>query len=148
LIFRTAKDRAGIEGYVTNLTEKPEFIIHTSHQLFEVERSFRMSKSNVKARPIHHQTQNKIEAHVTIVFTVLAISRYNQDKTGISIKRFIHTLQPLRTALITINNHQYNAKPVIPETTRQLIQSLHTANPTTSIKTSTTEVKRQVQGKH
>ena len=66
---------AGIKGYVTNLDLPPEEIITAYHQLFNVETSFRMAKSDLKARPVFHHKRNAIEAHLTIVFTSLAISR-------------------------------------------------------------------------
>ncbi len=54
---------AGIKGYVTNLNLPPEEIITAYHQLFEVEASFRMAKSDLKARPIFHRKRDAIEAH-------------------------------------------------------------------------------------
>jgi hypothetical protein len=45
-----------------------EFVIGSYHQLFEIERSFRMSKSDLQARPIYHRKRDSIEAHLTIVF--------------------------------------------------------------------------------
>jgi hypothetical protein len=39
---------AGIKGYVTNLNLPPQEIINAYHQLFEVEASFRMAKSDLK----------------------------------------------------------------------------------------------------
>jgi hypothetical protein len=54
-----ARALAGIKGYLTNLQACPdgtpvtgEFVIGAYHQLFEIERSFRMSKSDLQARPI------------------------------------------------------------------------------------------------
>ena len=70
-----ARALAGIKGYVTNLAACPdgtpvtaEFVIGAYHQLFQIERSFRMSKSDLQARPIYHRKRDPIEAHLTIVF--------------------------------------------------------------------------------
>ena len=71
---------AGIKGYVTNLTCDEQTVIDAYHSLFEVERSFRMTKTDLQASPIFHQTRDNIEAHLTICFAALAISRYIQDK--------------------------------------------------------------------
>ena len=52
-----AKTRAlaGLKGYVTNLdSPTAEFVIGAYHQLWQVEKSFRMSKSDLRARPIFH----------------------------------------------------------------------------------------------
>ena len=71
-----AKALAGWKGYITNLTDpRPEYVIGAYHQLWQIEKSFRMSKSNLKARPIHHHLKDSIEAHLTIVFATLAAAR-------------------------------------------------------------------------
>ncbi|MEA5053747.1 MAG: IS1634 family transposase, partial [Propionicimonas sp.] len=64
-----------------------------------------------------------IEAHLTIVFTALAIARDLQARTGWSIKRIIQTLQPLRHVTITINGLS-EAQPAIPDNTREILNDL------------------------
>lgn len=61
-----------------------EFSIGAYHRLFEIEKSFRMSKRNLQARPIHRHLRDK--AHLTIVFATLAVSRWIEDRTGLSIR--------------------------------------------------------------
>jgi hypothetical protein len=43
------------------------------HQLFQIEKSFRMTKSDLQARPIFHRKRDSIEAYLTIVFAAPAI---------------------------------------------------------------------------
>lgn len=73
-----------------------------------------MVKSDLRARPIFHQLRDSIEAHLTIVFAALAISREAQQRTGASIKKILNTLRPLRTATITIGGHHITAAPRSP----------------------------------
>src|SRR5262249_37674083 len=87
-----AREIAGLKGYVTNLQACPdgtpvtaEFVISSYHQLWQIERSFRMSKSDLQARPIYHRTRDSIEAHLTIVFAALAVSRWIERQTGWTI---------------------------------------------------------------
>jgi hypothetical protein len=47
-------------------------VIGKRHDLWHVERSFRMSKTDLRARPMFHHTRDAIEAHLTIVFAALA----------------------------------------------------------------------------
>jgi hypothetical protein len=61
-LVEETKVKAGIKGYVTDLKIPVQEIIDTYHQLFQVERSFRMSKSDLKARPVFHHTRECIEA--------------------------------------------------------------------------------------
>ncbi len=68
-----------------------------------------MAKSDLAARPIFHRTRDSIEAHLTIVFTALAVARHLQTLTGLSIKKIVQTLRPLRTVTITIAGQQITA---------------------------------------
>lgn len=80
--MESARQRAGIKGYVTNLpilTAPALAVIDAYHQLFNVEASFRMAKTDLKARPIFHRQREKIEAHLTVVFCAIAISRHIQE---------------------------------------------------------------------
>jgi transposase len=88
-------------GYVTNL-EAPtaEYVMGAYHQLWQIEKSFRMSKTDLRARPIYHHTRDSIEAHLTIVMTALAVSRLIEHATGWSIARFVKTLRRYHTVTI------------------------------------------------
>ena len=56
------------KGYATNLAAPtPEYVLGAYHQLWQIEKSFRMSKSDLRARPMYHHQRESIEAHLTIV---------------------------------------------------------------------------------
>ena len=72
-----------MKGYVTNISNPtPDLVIGAYHQLWRIEQSFRMSKHDLQARPIYHHKRESIEAHLTIVFAALAVSRFVEDRTG------------------------------------------------------------------
>ena len=119
---------AGIKGYVTDLDLPPQKVIEAYHQLFEVEASFRMAKSDLKARPIFHRKRDAIEAHLTIVFTSLAISRRIEQLTGASIKRIVKILRPIRSGTIVINGIEYPAEPEIPKDIHKLLLKLESGH--------------------
>ncbi|PJC82696.1 IS1634 family transposase [Candidatus Roizmanbacteria bacterium CG_4_8_14_3_um_filter_35_14] len=119
---------AGIKGYVTNLNLPPQEIINAYHQLFEVEASFRMAKSDLKARPIFLHKRDAIEAHLTIVFTSLAVSRRIKQLTGVSIKQIVNLLRPIRSGTIVINGSEYSAEPEIPKDIHNLLQKLESGH--------------------
>ena len=114
----------GIKGYVTNLDIPDEEVIACYHQLFQVETSFRMMKSDLKARPNYHQKRNPIEAHLTIVFAALAISRDIERQTGVSIEQFIKTIRPLRSAEVKIRNELMLIETEIPENVQNMLKKL------------------------
>jgi transposase len=119
-----AKALAGIKGYVTNLDIPDEQVIAYYHQLFHVEATFRMAKSDLKARPIYHQNRENIEAHLTIVLAALAISKKIECQTGISIKQFIKLLRPIRSGIVVFNGKEMLAEPEIPESVSILLNRL------------------------
>jgi transposase len=83
----------------------------------QVEKSFRMSKTDLAARPIFHHTRESIEAHLTIVFAALAISRWIENITGWSIKRFVTTARRYRTIQIQAGEHTITAADPLPNAT-------------------------------
>jgi hypothetical protein len=119
-----ARRRAGIKGYITDLDIPAQQVIDAYHQLFQVEKSFRMSKSDLKARPIFHHKRDSIEAHLTIVFAALAVAREIEACTGVSIKKFVRMLAPVRTGIFTVSGFTYSAPPKIPETIDNLLKIL------------------------
>jgi transposase len=120
-----ARALAGIKGYVTNLDATAEFVIGAYHRLFQIEKSFRMSKHDLQARPIYHHKRESIEAHLTIVFAAMAVSRWIEDRTGWSIKKFVHTARRYRTIEIQAGSHTVTAADPLPDDLRQALASIH-----------------------
>ena len=114
-----ARSLVGLKGYVTNIPSclmGAGEVVSSYHELWHVEQSFRMSKHDLRARPVFHHTRDAIEAHLTVVMAALAIARHLQDTTGISIKRIIRALKPLQEITINLNGHHLTAAdPLTPE---------------------------------
>ena len=119
-----ARALAGIKGYVTNLDIPDDEVIAYYHKLFQIEATFRMAKSDLRARPIYHRKRDSIEAHLTIVLAALAISRRIEHQTGISIRQFVKILRPIRSGIVTINEKEVLAEPEIPESVERLLSRL------------------------
>lgn len=119
---------AGIKGYVTNLDIPDSEVIAYYHQLFQVEATFRMAKSDLRARPIYHRKRDAIEAHLTIVLAALAISRIIEYQTEISIKQFVKLLRPLRSGIVSINRNELLAEPEIPASVKTLLKLLNSGH--------------------
>jgi hypothetical protein len=115
VLVEEVRRRAGIKGYITDLSAPAQQVIDAYHQLFQVEKSFRMSKSDLKARPIFHHKRDSIDAHLTIVFMALAVSRYIESCTKISIRKFVQTLEPVRTGIVTAGGETFMLKPEVPK---------------------------------
>jgi len=122
-----ARRLVGLKGYVTNIEASlmpAGEVIGSYHDLWQVEQSFRMSKTDLRARPMFHHTKDAIEAHLTIVFTALAVSREVQNRTGLAIRNIIRQLRPLRSATITINGAEQTFPPDIPADKQAILDTL------------------------
>ena len=84
-----------------------------------------MAKSDLQARPIYHRKRDPIEAHLTIVFTALAVSRWIQARTGWSIKRFVRTARRYKTIEIQAGNHTITAADPLSDDLRDVLDRLH-----------------------
>lgn len=64
------KDAAwdGLKGYVTNTKLSEEEVIGNYHNLWFIERAFRMNKTDLQIRPMYHRLRNRIEGHICICF--------------------------------------------------------------------------------
>lgn len=103
-LIKKAKLLEGFKGYITNvvnLTDKE--IIQKYSELWRIEKAFRMSKSDLKARPIFHTLRESIEAHLLIVFAALVVSRNIELITGKSIARVIEALSQVKEITVEDN---------------------------------------------
>ena len=66
--FEKDKEWDGLKGYVTNTTLKKEDVIAAYGDLWQIERAFRISKTDLRVRPIYHRLQKRIQAHLCIAF--------------------------------------------------------------------------------
>ncbi len=85
-----------------------------------------MSKTDLRARPMFHRQRDAIEAHLTIVFTALAIARYLQTATGFRIRKIIRTLKPLLEVQINIGGHLHTAAAPLTDDARHILNALET----------------------
>ena len=122
-----ARRLVGLKGYVTNIpaeTMPAGEVIASYHELWRVEQSFRMSKTDLRARPMFHHTRESIEAHLTIVFAALAVARYLQDATGLSIKKIVRALRPLQQITVRIAGHEHLAEDSLNDTAHGILEAL------------------------
>ncbi|TQJ12941.1 transposase [Yimella lutea] len=122
-----ARRLVGLKGYVTNIPAElmpASEVIASYHDLWHVEQSFRMSKTDLRARPMFARTRDAIEAHLTIVFTALAVSREVQARTGLSLRRVLRALKPLRSATIEINGVVTTIPPALNSDEAEIIEAL------------------------
>lgn len=125
--IQRARAAAGYKGYVTNIAPTVldgHSVVAAYRDLWKVEQSFRMAKSDLRARPIYHRTRDSIEAHLTIVFAALAVARDLQQATGMSIKKIVQSLRQIHTAVIDIDGHHLTARSPLDDNATAIIDAL------------------------
>ena len=79
----------GIKGYCTDLSQEKlsnEKVISHYHNLWRIEQSFRMSKSDLETRPIFHRKEDAVRSHILICFVALMIGKYLEITTKLSLR--------------------------------------------------------------
>lgn len=111
---------------MTNL-ESPTsaFVLGAYHQLWQVEKSFRMSKSDLRARPIYHHKRESIEAHLNVVFAALAVARWLETTTGWSTRKLVKALRRYRTVQIKAGNETVTAEDPLPDDIRAVLDAIY-----------------------
>jgi len=100
--FKLDKNWDGLKGYVTNTKLKDKQIIENYKNLWYIEKAFRMSKTDLRIRPIYHRLKHRIEAHICLSFTAYCIYK--------ELERILYkaqsTLSLKKAAEITHNMYQ------------------------------------------
>ena len=83
----------GLKGYITNTQLSGKDVIENYSNLWHIEKAFRMSKTDLRIRPIYHRLKHRIEAHICISFTAYCVYKELErvlsrwQKSELSIKK-------------------------------------------------------------
>jgi transposase len=75
-----------LKGYLTNTILKKEEIIENYGHLWKIEKAFRISKHDLRIRPIYHRLHRRIEAHICIAFVSYKV--YKELERQLEAKKF------------------------------------------------------------
>lgn len=116
----------GLKGYITNSKLGKTEILENYTHLWQIEKAFRIAKTDLKIRPIYHRKQKRIEAHICLNFVAYKIYKelerqLNEKKSDLSPEKVIEILQSIyqieiknpsnnelikKTILLTEEHHQ------------------------------------------
>jgi len=82
----------GLKGYMTNTKLSDADVVENYKNLWHIEKAFRMSKTDLRIRPIYHRLRNRIEAHICVSFTAYCIYKELErvlyaEKSSLSLKK-------------------------------------------------------------
>jgi len=97
----------GLKGYMTNTTLKSDEVIGVYNHLWQVEKAFRMSKSDLRFRPIYHFKENRIRAHILICFVAYAVykeleRKLKETRMNLSIEKAVKELKEIQELQYTL----------------------------------------------
>ena len=113
----------GLKGYLTNTNIPPEEVYAAYHNLWHIERAFRISKSKIEIRPMFHFTRRRIEAHVCICFVALKVYKELERLLKLSnINMSVDKVIELARTIVTIQMTLPQNKQTI---TRTMLMKRH-----------------------
>jgi transposase len=103
----------GLKGYITNTNLNPKDVIANYAHLWKIEKAFRISKTDLRIRPIYHYRKRRIEAHICICFVAYAIWKelerlLKKHKINMTPEKAIEQLETI-----------YQAKIILPESGKE-----------------------------
>ncbi len=122
----------GLKGYLTNSKLSKDKIIENYGHLWKIEKAFRISKHDLKIRPIYHRLQRRIEAHITINFVAYKIYKelerqLKKKKAKISPQKAIEIAENIFEIQVQLETtgEIYNKTLILTEEQRYLSQLFH-----------------------
>lgn len=103
----------GFYAVCTNIEDNADTIIKVNKRRWEIEESFRIMKSEFKARPVYLQRDDRIKAHFTTCFISLMIYRLLEKKLSNE-----YTCNEIISELRNINFYEIKGEGYIPTYTR------------------------------
>ena len=119
----------GLKGYLTNSNLTDQEVLENYRHLWQIEKAFRIAKSELKIRPIYHYKQRRIEAHICLNFTAYKVYKELErqlklKKSNLSAEKVIEIIQTIyQISLYTPSNELINKTIILTEEQR-LVQTL------------------------
>jgi len=97
----------GLKGYITNTKLSRIKVIENYSQLWQIEKAFRISKTDLRVRPIYHRLVRRIEAHICICFAAYAVHKelerlLKANSIDLSAEKAIDAIKEIRQLRYTL----------------------------------------------
>ncbi|MCH7400214.1 IS1634 family transposase, partial [Belliella sp. DSM 107340] len=99
----------GLKGYITNTKLDKEQVIENYNNLWKIEKAFRITKNDIKVRPVFHYKQRRIEAHISIAFVAYKVYKelerqLNEKEANLSPQKAIEIAKGIYTVEIQLKS--------------------------------------------
>ena len=114
----------GLKGYLTNTTLAKEAVVEYYRQLWRVEKTFRISKTDLRIRPVYHFKRKRIEAHICIAFAACKVYKelerqLRNRKSDLSPEKAIEILKTIYGITIQLPQSKENKLMLLDKTKEQ-----------------------------
>lgn len=142
---RTAAQWDGLHGVITNMPDmEPRAVLQRYHRLWEIEECFRISKHDLKFRPVFHWTPPRIRAHIAICFMTLLCVKHLQYRVAVttqqrmSAQAIIRELTSLQCSVVRdkANGSRYAIPSAISDDAQNILKTVGSKATTTPYKIS------------
>ena len=90
----------GLHGVVTNSNLSSQEILNQYKNLWQVEESFRVTKHDLKVRPVYHWSPKRVKAHLAICYLAYSLVRYLEYRVKLQYKKL--SPEKIRQALLAV----------------------------------------------
>jgi transposase len=124
----------GLKGYLTNTNLSKDEVIANYGQLWKIEKAFRISKTDLRIRPIYHRLQTRIEAHICIAFCAYKIYKelerlLTEKKAALSPEKAIDILKTIyRVTIILPHSKTKESRLFLPNEEQRNLLNLFQIN--------------------
>lgn len=114
----------GLKGYLTNTKLHKEKVLDYYRQLWQIEKTFRITKTDLKVRPIYHFKKRRIEAHICIAFVACKLYKELErqlkiKKSNLSAEKALDILKTIFGLTIKLPNSKENRLMILDKTEEQ-----------------------------
>lgn len=114
----------GLKGYVTNTKLNRDKVIENYSQLWTIEKAFRISKTDLRIRPVYHRLKNRIEAHICVCFAAYSVYKelerlLNLNKINLSPEKAINEIKEIRQLRYILPKSQMVKTKILNPTQKQ-----------------------------
>ncbi len=121
---------------VTNVADlKPDEVVARYKSLADIERGFRVLKSEIEIGPVHHRLPDRIRAHASICFMALIMYRVMRQRLKekgceVSPERALSQLRRIQHHRIELDKKPMSGISTMSEEQTDLLTSLSISKPT------------------
>jgi transposase len=120
----------GLKGYITNTKLSKDEIFENYGHLWNIEKAFRIAKTDLKIRPIYHRKKERIEAHICLTFVAYKVYKelerqLKMKKSDLSPEKVIEIIQSIyQIEITTPKNKEVLIKTLILTNEQKLINEI------------------------